>query len=92
MKLIVILTLTSLVVAQKFNMDKYKQQLDLLCSGENKNICTKENLDFGRQFYQNRIRMMQREKYRLIKAEKLHKIQQQRLLHLLRKHFLDRHL
>ena len=92
MKLYVILTLTSLVMAQKFSLDKYKQQLELLCSGENKKICTKENIDFGRQFYQNRIRMMQQEKYRLIKAEKLRKIQHQRLLHLLRIHFLDRHL
>ena len=93
MKIILFLALA------KFNMDKYKQQFDQLCSGDTKNICTKENIEFGKQYYQNRVKELQEDAIRKRKlfreAEKTRRIQQiekNRFLQLLRQHFLDRHL
>lgn len=99
MKIILFLTLTSLVFGQKYDMEKYRQQLIVFCSGVIKNVCTKENLEFGNTIFQNRLHELQEEASRkqklLREAEQNRRIQivqQAKLLQLLRKHFLDRHL
>ena len=99
MKIILYLALACFVAAQKFNMDKYKQQFKELCTSDTKNVCTKENIEFGKQYYQNRVKELQedaiRKQKQLKKAEKTRRIQQinnVRMQQLLRQHFLDRHL
>ena len=99
MKIILILTLTSLVLAQTHMMDKYKQQLIFFCSGLIKNVCTKENLEFGNTIFQNRLNQIKEEAFRKkilsMKAERNRKKKERRkeiLIQLFRRHSLDRHL
>ncbi len=81
-----------------FDSTKYKQQLDYFCS-ENKNVCTKEILEIGKQFFKARLKELHEEARRkmiiLKEAEKIRKINQikeERMLQMLRERFLDRHL
>ena len=86
-------------LAKKNDTEKYKQQLIAFCSGVIKNVCTKENLGFGKTIFQNRLHEIQEEacrKQKLLREAEKHRriqiVQQEKFLQLLRKHFLDRHL
>ena len=80
-------------------MDKYKQQLIVFCSGLIKNVCTKENLEFGNTIFQNSLNQIKEEAFRQkilsMKAERNRKKKERRkeiLIQLFRRHFLDRYL
>ena len=98
MKIILFLVFTSLVTAQ-FNIDQYKNQFENFCSGINKNVCTKETLKLGIEFYQSRLKEIYEDNLRkqqlLREAKKSRRIQQmkeERFVQILRERFLDRHI
>jgi hypothetical protein len=98
MKIILFFVFTSLVTTQ-FNIDQYKHQFEIFCSGVNKNVCTKETLKLGIKFYQSRLKEINEDNLRkqqlLREAKKNRRIQQmkeERLLQIIRERFLDRHI
>ena len=54
------------LVTGDFDSAKYKQQLDYFCS-ENRNVCTKEILEIGKQFFKERLEKLREEARRKLK-------------------------
>ena len=98
MRIALLFVFASVVVAN-FNYNKYKQEIDNFCAGTNRKVCTKDTLEYGKQFFQSRLNELQKEinnRKRLIsRAQQIYRIQkirEDRYLRILRERFLDRHL
>jgi hypothetical protein len=105
MKIILFSVLAIFVLCSQFvaaninNSDKLTNQFDLFCSGVNKNVCTKDLLEFGREFFLRRLKEIENEAIRRRKQQRQNErnrrmriIKEKILLKILRERFLDRHL
>jgi len=84
-------------------INKIDQDLKTFCKDKNLHFCSKENMKLSMDFLQNQLDQIKRNMERAEKearkeankAEKIrrrNRLREERLLFLLRQHFLDRHL
>ena len=97
--LFAIFVLCSRFVTANINSEKLTNQFDLFCSGVNKNVCTNDLLEFGREFFLKRLKEIINEAIRRRKQHRkeernrrIRLIKEKILLKILRERFLDRHL
>ena len=99
MKIILFSLFAIFVTASNNSSDKMANQLDLFCSGVNKNVCTNELIQLGTDFFFRRLKEIENEAIRRRKQQRqdernrrIKQIQEKMLLTNLRERFLDRHL